>query len=132
MAEYVLTHRSFCDTTGAAGHRSDTYSRPVKIKTANEADRQKFTQGGRSSVVNSDTCRYCQARGHWKRECPALKARRSFGQVKPAVMAAPVITSESRALGQVQACTKPVAPQVDYSAFRWMGLFGRRWGAGSH
>ena len=74
--EYVLTHRSFCDTTGAAGHRNDTYSRPVKIKTANEADRQKFTQGGWSSVVNSDTCRYCQARGHWKEECPVLKARR--------------------------------------------------------
>ncbi|XP_053294792.1 uncharacterized protein LOC128455141 [Pleuronectes platessa] len=42
-------------------------------------------------------------------------------------MAAPVITSESRALGQVQACTKPVAPQDDYSAFisdGWVSLVG--------
>ena len=46
-----------------------------------------------------------------------LKARWSSGQVKPAALAAPVITSESRELGQVQACTEPVPPQADYSAF---------------
>lgn len=79
-----------------------------------------------SSAV-SDTCRYCQARGHWKKECPVLKAKRSTGQVKPAALAAPAVTSESRKLGQVQACTELVAPRADYAAFMsegWVSLVG--------
>ena len=56
-----------------------------------------------------------------------MKAMRSSGQVKPAVLAAPVITSNSRELGQVQAWTELVVPQADYSAFTlegWISLVG--------
>lgn len=50
-----------------------------------------------------------------------LNTMGSSGQVKPAVLAASVITSDSRELGQVQACIELVAPQADYSAFMLKG-----------
>uniref|UniRef100_A0A3B4ZKQ1 Gypsy retrotransposon integrase-like protein 1 n=1 Tax=Stegastes partitus TaxID=144197 RepID=A0A3B4ZKQ1_9TELE len=38
------------------------------------------------------TCNYCRERGHWKADCPALKARNQVGEpvVKPAALAVPV------------------------------------------
>lgn len=72
--EYVLTHIGSCEITGDTVYKNDHYSRAGKIKMAG-AGFQKFSQGGRSSAANSDTCRYYQARGHWKKECPLLKPR---------------------------------------------------------
>lgn len=43
--------------------------------------------------MNANTCRYCLVEGHWKKDCPLLKSKKS-GQVKPAVMAAPVSASD--------------------------------------
>lgn len=71
--EYVLTHIGSCEITGDTVYKN-YYSRAGKIKMAG-AGFQKFSQGGRSSAANSDTCRYYQARGHWKKECPLLKPR---------------------------------------------------------
>ncbi len=119
--EYVLTHKSF-DMNAEGRRKNDTYTRQGRSKTVGEAVPQKSGFGGRGGPGSSNTCRYCQARGHWKNECPVLKARRSSGQVKPAVMAAPVLTSERREFGQLQSHTDFASQRADYSAFISDGL----------
>ena len=57
--EYVLTHRNVFDAKGEACPTNDTYPRSGKVKQANEPALQKLSQGGQSSEVSSDTCRYC-------------------------------------------------------------------------
>lgn len=45
---------------------------------------------------SSSACDYCQHKGHWKSECPALKGKAKFSgneQVKTAPLAAPVVPS---------------------------------------
>lgn len=123
--EYVLTHRSVFGTNGEVRRRNDTYLRQGKTKTVSEAVPPKSNYSGRSVVASSNTCRYCQATGHWKKKCTVLKA---ISQVKSAAMAAPAITSmESRELGQVQTHSGPVASRDHYSAFisdGWVSLVG--------
>lgn len=64
------------------------------------------------------TCNYCHQQGHWKKECPALKAqsRSNFGQVKSSALVATVRQSVYAVPG-VELSSETVSKKSDYSAF---------------
>lgn len=75
--DYVLTHK------GAVG---DIF--PSRFKSAgSESNRQSpsFVSQNASNGPKSDSrCNYCQAIGHWKNQCPALKSKKKSKTYLPA------------------------------------------------
>ncbi len=96
--EYRLTHKSHFESNSDMHHRNSCTPRNSRTSFSGaffQRPPQKFGSGGPKAPVNVDTCRYCLVEGHWKKDCPLLKSKK-FGQVKPAVMAAPVTASDHR------------------------------------
>ncbi len=96
--EYRLTHKSHFESNSDMHHRNSCTPRNSRKSFSGaffQRPPQKFGSGGPKAPVNVDTCRYCLVEGHWKKDCPLLKSKK-FGQVKPAVMAAPVTASDHR------------------------------------
>ena len=83
--------------------------------TSFHRSQQRFSHGGSKSVVNANTCRYCFLEGHWKKDCPLLKSKKS-GQVKPVVMAASITGSDHKSgFSKLKARLEPQS--CDFSAF---------------
>lgn len=91
--DYVLTHGGDAPVARGGGHR-DAFSggsagsgRPVR-----PTDQQRDERGARES---NKVCNYCHKRGHWRRDCYALKSRlkhtESSFTPKPAMFVAPVL-----------------------------------------
>ncbi len=112
MNECVLTHSTFADMlSGDDGRRSFSYSK------SNEAGLKSSSPRVECCTWNN-TCNYCRHRGHWKKECSALKAqsRSNFGQVKSSALVATVRKSVCTVPG-VELLSKTVSKKSDYSAF---------------
>lgn len=108
--EYVLTHKSHFEPSRAT-HKYGLRHGPLS-EVLNHKPQQKF---GHRVPVNVNTCRYCLVEGHWKKECPLLKSKRS-GQVKPTVMAAPVTLPDLQ-VELLQSQVKVGSSPCDFSAF---------------
>lgn len=125
--EYVLTHKSNFES-----HRHEFFPKQSRLPTeftpkqskpplssglSFPRSQQKFSNGGSKASVNANTCRYCLSEGHWKKDCPLLKSKRS-GHAKPAVMAAPITASDHKgAVLHLQAKLEPQSSDYDFSAF---------------
>lgn len=92
--EFVLIHKGkFVNDNGVSfGSRGPRYHRFSGSR-----------QSAYPSVTGDDQCRYCNERGHWKKECPLLqgKGRGRIAPAKPvgAASSKPVRAASSRGVG---------------------------------
>lgn len=89
--EYVLTHKDVKRTNWRRPNSSvDNVSVEVPSLPANVKAEKKLRAFG----DKSDQCAYCLNKGHWKKDCPALKAKmnRTKSDLKPALAASSVTT----------------------------------------
>lgn len=78
--KYILTHKQW-DYVQKEEFRPHRFSEP------------KHDPGDKKKLEAQDTCRYCLAKGHWKKECPVLRSKqRGKVQVKPTGCAAQPVT----------------------------------------
>lgn len=55
---------------------------PIETRFSLPGD-MKFEEKPRSPVDKSDQCAYCLNKGHWKKDCPALKAKMNCSKFEP-------------------------------------------------
>lgn len=119
--EYFLTHKNTFEECG-----SNQVSGSVR-KGKHLGD-SRLSKLALSSGRHDDpkVCCYCQRKGHWKNDCPALKAMGKFSggaQIKPAALAAP-FGSPAQLVVQTEGASDNRCPddwelksKGDYSAF---------------
>lgn len=125
--EYVLTHKSHFEINRDTHNKSESTFKQRKSLSGElyQRPQQKVGTGGSKGPVNANTCRYCLVEGHWKKDCPRLRFKKS-GQAKPAVMAAPItvsvaVSDHQAELFQSVQCDS-LKSQGDFSAFISDGL----------
>lgn len=94
--EYRLTHESHFESNSDMYNKNNFTSRNSRSHFCGasfQRPQQKFGSRGLKAPVDANTCRYCLVEGHWKKDCPLLKSKKS-GQVKPAVMTVSVTASD--------------------------------------
>lgn len=69
--EYVLTHK----VQGEAGRRASSGSHQRSL--AGEISSNSLPKNGNKQDANW-TCNYCLGKGHWKADCPVLRAKNKF------------------------------------------------------
>ena len=129
--DYALTHKSCGDS------RSDASGGPGGARVAGRVVGGKYIPGrssgsgsgpaGRGGALDSDNvCRFCHKPGHWKKECPALRARKDGGEVKPAAFAAslPWESGAIRPLAQVPGHSKPESSFLPFVSKGYVSLIG--------
>lgn len=91
----IATYINEADTAAKAAELADDYVLTHKSFEFRKRDEFFEDKGDRMSRSSSLICNYCHGRGHWKSECPVLKAKSKGGKlprVKPAALVAPVLS----------------------------------------
>lgn len=93
IATYINEQKA--DTPAKAAELADdyilTHKSSFEFRKRDEMFEDKIDRTSRNSSL---ICNYCRGKGHWKNECPVLKAKGKGGKaprVKPAVLVAPVL-----------------------------------------
>lgn len=117
--EYVLTHK--CEVKRSRFKFSDS---PTESVTSRHALSDKSERNFKSYADKNDRCAYCHLKGHWKKDCLALKGKlmRVKPEPKPALAISSVQTdNNSDCFDILQNLEKPVVPcnvgDVGYAPF---------------
>ncbi|CAJ1087102.1 uncharacterized protein LOC117532417 [Xyrichtys novacula] len=109
--EYALLHRNNFrersagrDVFGGRGNYSDNVSAEMQ-RSKKVLLKSDFKTYGNADSGN--LCNYCHEKGHWKADCPVLKAKTRGMRAKPAAFAAPVQSCSVSEVGTVFAGLRP-------------------------
>uniref|UniRef100_A0A8C1I8K6 Gypsy retrotransposon integrase-like protein 1 n=1 Tax=Cyprinus carpio TaxID=7962 RepID=A0A8C1I8K6_CYPCA len=93
IATYINEQKA--DTAAKAAELADDYVLTHKSFEFRKGDEFFENKGDHMSRNSSLICNYCHGKGHWKNECPVLKAKGRGGKalrVKPAALVASVLS----------------------------------------
>ena len=123
--EYVLNHNKglFGERARGGGsfgtrQQDPTFSRPNRQPDSLSKPNRQFKGSEGESVasrgkVDGRLCHYCLQAGHWKNDCPRLKAKAKIQSgsrnIKPALMATSVSDVRAVVIAAVRDFTKPTA-----------------------
>ncbi len=93
--EYVLTHK--CEVKKGRFKFSDVPTEGVTVPRQGLSEHNRGERNWKSCADKSDRCAYCHLKGHWKKDCLALKEKlmRVKFEHKPVLVVSSVQTDES-------------------------------------
>ncbi len=93
--EYVLTHK--CEVKKGRFKFSDVPTEGVTVSRQGLSEHNRGERNWKSYADKSDRCAYCHLKGHWKKDCLALKGKlmRVKFEHKPVLVVSSVQTDES-------------------------------------
>lgn len=101
--EYVLTHRDVKNYWRRLN--GSVESAPMETRSFLPVN-AKLEKKQRSLIDKGDQCAYCLNKGHWKKDCPALKAKMNHSK------------SEPKSALAVSSVIELVVPDVDVAGIR--------------